>query len=128
MFTVSVALKEFGGIALNPYRKPVRITKGQHFVLAIFFSDEAGRPITITAYNFKLRLKKADGSILVLNAVPYDNSKGESEVVLSAANSDLLLSALNQSVEIECFQVSAPTVKSYYTAINVLSVLDQLMV
>lgn len=128
MFTVSVALKEFGGIALNPFRKPVRITKGQHCVLAIFFSDEAGRPLTITAYNFKIRLKKADGTILVLTAIPYDNGKGESEVVVSAANSDLLLTGLNQSVEIECFQVSSPSVKSFYTALNVLSVIDQLMV
>jgi len=122
----SLSLKQDGGMVITPYQKPV-IALGQYAKLAVILTDISDKAFTLTTYTVKLRLKKADDTILVLTGAPFDNNKGEVEIELTAANSALLKVGANQDVELEIHLTATPTITSFCTIKEALTVINQAM-
>lgn len=122
----SLSLKQNGVFTLSPYGD-AEIVSGQYCKLAVIIFDSSSRPVTITDYSLKLRLKKADSTILVLDGTPFDNNKGETEFILSAVDSSLLKIGEDQGAEVEIYQTSSPTIKAFIAIEKAITVVDQVL-
>lgn len=127
MFNVTLGLKAYGGFSLGSAFLPIAITQGQHCKLGLIFRDNDHRAITITSYTLKLRIKKSDNSILVLTAVPVNNTGGEVEFTLTNTDTSSLPTGNGQSAELEVYLTATPTTTSFYTIPQAISVAAQIL-
>lgn len=120
----SLGLKQDGGIPIAPYQEPI-IFAGQYCKLAAVITDRSDRALTLTSYSLKLRLKKTDDTILVLEGVPVDNNKGEMEFELVPDDSKLLKIGSKLDAELEIYLTGSPQVTSFITLKEAISVVNQ---
>jgi hypothetical protein len=120
----SLSLKQDGGLPVTPYQKPI-IYAGQYCKLAVIITDFSDRALTLTPYSLKLRLKKTDGTILVLQGTPFDNPKGEMEFELVPDDSKLLKVGSNLDAELELYLTGSPQVTSFITIKEAISIVNQ---
>lgn len=124
--SIALGLKEAGGHGLAPWGE-LAVTKGQHCKVGIAVRDESGKPVTMSLFTLKLRVPQSDGGVLVKTAAAVDDVKGESEVALSSADTELLGVGTGKNLEVEIFLTGTPTTTSFHPIRGVLTVVDQLL-
>lgn len=125
---ILIGLKQSGSLISDPFLTPINLILGQYAKIGSIVTDDFGKAITITGYTLKLRIKKSNGSVLVITHAPIDNNKGESEFILIPADISSLNISQKQDVEIEYFLTATPAVNSFFTIKGILNVVDQTVV
>lgn len=121
-FSVSIGLKESGGLTISPWEKPVVITKGSHVKLGIIVMDSAGRTVNTQPYTVKVRIPLADNTFTTKTTTPINYLGGEAELALVPADTSLLAIGNEQNMEVEIALVSTPTTIMYIPAKKAFSV------
>lgn len=125
ILNVVAGIKSVGGFQLPATEKTLYFVQGQHCVLTAIFTDSDGRPMTLTNYTVKMRMRKQDDTVLVVAATPFDNNKGEVEIVLTAAASLELKVGKNQVLEFEAHLTAQPDIKTFVKASAFYEVMSQ---
>jgi hypothetical protein len=122
---ILLGVKDTGGVAYLKWQTPFTLVRGSYAKLGIVINDQNNRAFTITSYCIKLRVKKQDGTILEVEAVHIDNSKGEAEFSLSPTQTKAIALGAGQSVEIELGLRSDGEVKTFALLPKVITVIDR---
>lgn len=106
---------------------PLEIIRGSEVYCRCSIKHSDDSPAAIYNYTVKMKLRKADGTILELTSIPFDNGNGKVDFILYAADTSLLmLSEKNkpQNVELICEKTATPTTKTFIPILSAVIIKD----
>lgn len=123
--TLSFGLKELGGMPTPAFETPAKVVKGSHCKFGLIILDCSNRPLTLTSFSTKLRLRKSNDTILEILGTPIDNNKGECEYTLTTSETEELFMGPDQTIEIELFKTATPAITSFHAVTKALTITDK---